>query len=156
METKNQSKYQTKLKDPQWQKKRLEILSRDNWTCVLCKDTKTTLHVHHHEYSYEKNPWDYKDDNFATLCEHCHGEVEVLKKDNCFDDIIIEKFIDLGRPAFLIYAPSLKKVIQKLYDEEGNLLVTIEYETSVFKVILQFIKKWRKLENALEIKSIDK
>ena len=39
--------YVEKLKDPRWQRKRLEILQRDDWKCYWCKDDKTTLNVHH-------------------------------------------------------------------------------------------------------------
>jgi 5-methylcytosine-specific restriction endonuclease McrA len=64
--------YSEKLKDPRWQKKRLEILERDKWTCQACGDKETTLNVHHKIYYANKNPWDYEDDILITLCEDCH------------------------------------------------------------------------------------
>ena len=66
--------YQEKLKDPRWQKKRLEILERDEWCCQICYDTESTLHVHHKFYEKGKAPWEYKNDMFATLCADCHEE----------------------------------------------------------------------------------
>jgi hypothetical protein len=66
--------YQEKLKDPRWQKKRLEILERDEWSCQICCDTESTLHVHHKFYEKGKDPWDYKNDMLATLCLECHEE----------------------------------------------------------------------------------
>lgn len=39
--------YKEKLKDPRWQKKRLEIFDRDGWKCVECGDKDSTLNVHH-------------------------------------------------------------------------------------------------------------
>lgn len=66
--------YAEKLKDPRWQRKRLKILERDDWTCLLCQDTKETLHVHHQ--SYNGNPWDVKDDYLFTYCCVCHSIVE--------------------------------------------------------------------------------
>lgn len=66
------SAYAEKLKDPRWQKKRLEILSRDNWSCYWCGDTESTLHVHHTVYVGE-NPWDTWDECLLTLCEGCHS-----------------------------------------------------------------------------------
>lgn len=39
--------YSEKLLDPRWQKKRLEILARDNWTCQRCGAVNCELHVHH-------------------------------------------------------------------------------------------------------------
>jgi uncharacterized protein YllA (UPF0747 family) len=65
--------YSEKLKDPRWQKKRLEILERDNWTCRSCGDKKTTLHVHHVIYLKGLSPWDYNKDCLLTLCESCHN-----------------------------------------------------------------------------------
>jgi hypothetical protein len=65
-------KYSDKLKDPRWQKKRLEILERDKWTCKGCNDTETTLHVHHTIYHPNIEPWDYPEKQLITLCEDCH------------------------------------------------------------------------------------
>jgi 5-methylcytosine-specific restriction endonuclease McrA len=62
--------YSEKLKDPRWQKKRLEILSRDNWTCIDCSDSKKTLTVHHCRYSGE--PWEIENNFLMTLCMDCH------------------------------------------------------------------------------------
>jgi hypothetical protein len=73
--------YSELLRKPSWQKKRLEIMSRDNWTCNLCGDTETCLNVHHKEYKKNTNPWDYEDSNFVTLCEPCHNEI-TYQKDN--------------------------------------------------------------------------
>ncbi|MEM1337294.1 MAG: HNH endonuclease [Bacteroidota bacterium] len=69
--------YSKKLKDPRWQKKRLKILERDNWTCQHCGDTETELQVHHWKYNGE--PWEANDSDLATLCKDCHGSVESLK-----------------------------------------------------------------------------
>ena len=65
-------KYSDKLKDPRWQKRRLEILQRDNWACVLCGDKESTLNVHHWSYSPGIEPWGYPDENLSTLCTNCH------------------------------------------------------------------------------------
>jgi len=62
--------YSEKLKDPRWQKKRLEILQRDEFMCQLCQDTESTLVVHHYKYSGE--PWEAEDIHLITLCESCH------------------------------------------------------------------------------------
>ena len=39
------SEYSQKLKDPRWQKKRLQILERDEWNCQICHDNESTLVV---------------------------------------------------------------------------------------------------------------
>lgn len=70
--------YEEKLKSPKWQKKRLEIMQRDNFTCVVCgrgiKDD-TPLQVHHLKYLKNVEPWNYADDYLITLCNECHSKV---------------------------------------------------------------------------------
>lgn len=69
--------YLEKLKSPKWQKKRLEILQRDNFTCQLCSDTETELQVHHLKYTGE--PYEAPNNDLQTLCKHCHELIEHLK-----------------------------------------------------------------------------
>ncbi len=66
--------YSKLLLDPRWQKKRLEVLERDGFTCSCGNglEDKVPLHVHHKKYIYGRFPWDYPMDNFETLCEKCH------------------------------------------------------------------------------------
>lgn len=66
-------KYQSKLKDPRWQRKRLEILQRDDFTCQHCYSSTKTLHVHHRLYLKNKDPWESPAYNLVTLCEDCHN-----------------------------------------------------------------------------------
>lgn len=70
------SRYSEKLKDPRWQKRRLDITSRDNWTCQKCGDTHEQKQVHHRHYIPGREPWDYPDDLLVTLCYKCHEEEE--------------------------------------------------------------------------------
>ena len=83
-------KYQDLLKHPKWQKKRLEILSRDGFKCQKCKDGETTLHVHHEIYSNGKKPWEYDNKNLTTLCSDCHDTIswhhELVKNENILPD----------------------------------------------------------------------
>jgi hypothetical protein len=64
--------YSNKLKDPRWQKKRLEIMQRDEFTCCLCGDKESMLVVHH--YKYDSEPWETDNRYLATLCSDCHEE----------------------------------------------------------------------------------
>jgi len=90
------SNYSDKLKDPRWQKKRLEIFERDNWTCQKCNDKKSPLAIHHKVYFKGCNPWDYPADVLITLCVSCHDKETYLQKginlfkqscDNCYHQI---------------------------------------------------------------------
>ena len=65
--------YRQKLKDPRWQKKRLEVFQRDNFTCCYCGEWEETLHVHHLRYRKGFEPWDYDFSDLLTVCETCHS-----------------------------------------------------------------------------------
>lgn len=86
--------YSEKFKDPRWQKKRLEILTRDNWTCQVCKSTDNTLHVHHKMYLNVENPWEYDNDLLVCLCEECHEIEGELKKE--YEKLFLENFYKSG------------------------------------------------------------
>lgn len=55
------------LRDPRWQKKRLEIMALDNWQCRACSSRTENLQVHHLWYTKGKNPWEYVNDALITL-----------------------------------------------------------------------------------------
>lgn len=67
--------YLAKLRDPRWQKKRLEVMQRDEFMCQICYDADSTLNVHHRYYLVPfRDPWDYPLEALVTLCESCHHE----------------------------------------------------------------------------------
>ncbi len=74
MSEKEKISYSEKLRDPRWQKKRLEVFQRDNWTCQKCFSKEDTLNVHHRKYIPKHDPWDYPLELLVTLCEECHEE----------------------------------------------------------------------------------
>lgn len=69
--------YANQLRHPLWQKKRLEILSRDNFTCQTCFNTEMNLQIHH--LSYCDVAWETPNDELITLCESCHKKAELIK-----------------------------------------------------------------------------
>lgn len=73
--------YAEKLRRPEWQKKRLEILNRDGFACTSCGDTESELHVHHGYYEKGVEPWEYPDESLRTLCGDCHVVFEQIRKD---------------------------------------------------------------------------
>lgn len=73
-------RYDNLLKDPRWQRRRLEIMQRDDFTCNHCGSTKNTLNVHHLYYVKNKMPWEYPDDALITLCEECHEQTHDTRK----------------------------------------------------------------------------
>jgi len=66
------SPYQEKLKDPRWQKKRLEIFDRDGWACMKCGHKDKPLNIHHLCYLPHTEPWDYNNELLKSLCDDCH------------------------------------------------------------------------------------
>ena len=68
-----------KLRDPRWQKLRLEVMQRDDWKCVICDDRRNHLNVHHIVYTrHNPNPWGYNPATLQTLCKTCHEERQEL------------------------------------------------------------------------------
>jgi hypothetical protein len=68
--------YGEQLKDPRWQRKRLEILERDGFSCLSCGDKEKQLHVHHGAYLSKMKVWEYPENMLHTLCCDCHEHVE--------------------------------------------------------------------------------
>ena len=93
--TEGKKSYYEKLKDPRWQKKRLEILNRDNWQCQVCKNKEETLHVHHKCYTKEayNEPWSVLNSVLVTLCLQCHRNCHAQPKE---DKYLIEAIYECG------------------------------------------------------------
>jgi len=79
--------YLEQLKDPRWQKKRLEILNRDNFTCQCCGSKENELQVHHKYYDKKKLAWEYDNDCLITLCKDCH-EYETKENAECYKNYV--------------------------------------------------------------------
>lgn len=78
--------YKEQIKSPKWQKRRLEILQRDDFTCQICGCKDKTLHVHHTAYEKGKMIWEYPDEMLITVCEDCH-EYEHSINDSIEDEL---------------------------------------------------------------------
>lgn len=97
------SSYAAKLRDPRWQKKRLEIFKRDSFTCQLCWETQRELHCHHLFYEPGREPWEADDSDLLTTCVVCHKEAEARKKAllsllrSPTNGVIIDAVIELHR-----------------------------------------------------------
>ena len=78
------SSYSSMLRDRRWQKRRLEILQRDEFTCQNCasENDAVQLHVHHKAYLPQTPPWQYPDELLVTLCEECHRAETATKQQN--------------------------------------------------------------------------
>jgi hypothetical protein len=101
--------YYEKLKDPRWQKKRLEIFERDEWTCQGCFEKNNTLHIHHKKYIQGLEPWEHANDTLITLCEECHEYETVHKKEALknLTEILNSKFL---APEIKMLADTFKNI----------------------------------------------
>ncbi len=124
--------YVEKLRDPRWQKKRLEILERDKWTCQNCRATNKTLNVHHKiYYSTIKNPWDYSNNILVTLCEDALFVLVHVAKEN----LICE---DIKAFAWLIASLSLQKSrldIKRVIWTIGNIVIDDKLSRAALKMV---------------------
>lgn len=98
---KDEKTYSEKLKDPRWQKKRLEIMQRDEWKCQGCLNDERMLNVHHLKYISGLEPWEYEDKYYMTLCDNCHQaahfDIEIRQTRESFN---IDYFVDFIEPVW--------------------------------------------------------
>jgi len=66
-----QMSYDEQLKSGKWQKKRLEIMQRDNFKCRCC-NSENELNIHHLYYLPKTKLWEYDNDGMVTVCKKCH------------------------------------------------------------------------------------
>lgn len=96
--------YLEKLKHPLWQKKRLLVFERDQFTCTQCGNTETELHLHHKFYIDGIEPWEYPNDVLLTLCRDCHDKELVRWK---YESYLLHTLRAAGFNAFEILALSV-------------------------------------------------
>jgi 5-methylcytosine-specific restriction endonuclease McrA len=66
--------YWQKLQDPRWQRKRLEVMERANFSCQGCGATDKKLNVHHGYYERGLEPWEYDLATLWCMCDECHEQ----------------------------------------------------------------------------------
>jgi hypothetical protein len=128
--------YSEKLKDPRWQKLRLEVFERDEFACTRCGDKENTLNVHHWSYAKSGNPWDSDMGELDTVCEACHKKIE--------DDISMMKSIVRFNPDIQWYEEleGTDYHLWNLYEGMFN------QNSPVFKAAkFVFIEFWRGFKN---------
>jgi len=136
-------KYKDQLKDPRWQRKRLEILNRDKWTCQICLDTTETLHVHHKSYDgvFIKLAWQYDNHVYTTLCDTCHIEIERHIKEHGSDEEFDLFKIFEGEKYLYAVIYSKGAIILKTYTGE----MIMSFSERLTKKLIHFaINNWLK------------
>lgn len=119
--------YSEKLRDPRWQKKRLEILNRHQFSCTLCGDQETELHIHHKSYAMGAEPWEYEDDNLTSLCRYCHFITENL---GSLPLIVAKRVFGDDVHFFVIHANPLKSItVFRVSVNNPEHIITIKEQT---------------------------
>jgi hypothetical protein len=83
-----ESAYSKLLRDPRWQKKRLELFEDYGWRCAKCSSEEKTLNVHHWYYDNALTPWDYPNKALCVLCEDCHAEMHEIGHKNFWKHVV--------------------------------------------------------------------
>lgn len=122
MQTKNN--YGALLKDPRWQRRRLEVFDRDNFTCCLCGDDKNEVQVHH--LKYEGNPWDVDMVHLRTLCVLCH-EISHELHDFAITKVVQKIFPEYGCYSFFAYTDKEVVLLYKFPALKPVIITTIPY-----------------------------
>lgn len=146
----NKKSYSEKLRDPRWQKMRLEILQRDNWTCQKCEDAETELQIHHKYYVGWNDPWECDPNTLVTLCKHCHEEEEGCKG---MQDKLINTFLDIG--FFNGEMDYFAAVIGSAYKKTGkrdldSILLSLAMDGIFGQALIAFHKEYSKTNGKAE------
>lgn len=125
--------YSEKLKDPRWQRKRLEVLEKAQFKCEECGDDKIELHVHHRWYSKGKSPWDVEPYQLICLCKECHAKKEALlanihRQISCFQNDSLALLNQTLLPACLVGPWSLTNFCTFLKALEDDFKMTYGVE----------------------------
>lgn len=83
--------YREKLRDPRWQRKRLECFQAAGWKCERCHSGTKPLNAHHRQYRAGLEPWDYDLGELVCLCEDCHAERHGLRQTDAFLQAVIDQ-----------------------------------------------------------------
>lgn len=139
--------YWEKLRDPRWQRKRLEVMQKNDFKCQNCKDVLNidsddlTLNVHH--AWYEKiDPWEYEEECYQCLCEPCHKIAEKARLE-------ISKMLFIHYPEELRQIAEWLSILQKTQFEHGGcggLMELFGYIKAQAELVAEGSGKWLKLE----------
>ena len=91
----NKTWHEEQIMHGDWQKRRLEIMSRDEFMCRVCK-SKVMLSVHHLYYEKGKKLWEYDNEALVTVCDICHKKIhfDLMKTVGIIAFKILTKEID--------------------------------------------------------------
>lgn len=134
---KKKSEYSEKLRDPRWQKLRLEVMGRDGFECRHCFENTKTLNVHH--FGYNGDPWEVEPKALVTLCEDCHAEETENVKESIKECIQSLKLNGFGSLAF--------SSVSKIFESTDRGWNSYEPAYDVLKMVVDDDALWGCLED---------
>lgn len=108
--------YAEKLRHPNWQKVRLDIMNRDKWCCIKCGDSNSSLQVHHKIYIKGRDPWQYNFTDLETLCFRCHEKEHGIKPKDSYThhvETLVGKIVAKEEPEVIVCINQQIDVLQK-------------------------------------------
>lgn len=112
-----QKTYADKLNNPKWDEVRRRILYRDNCQCQRCFTRDGVMDVHHRYYTNGKEPWEYPDECFVTLCRFCHKVFHDRFlpefKEAFNSDYFYEKFYDINITDVFLFTTYHDRIIRQ-------------------------------------------
>ena len=129
--------YAEQLKSPHWQKKRLFIMQRDNFTCQKCGDTETELQVHHKSYEKGKKAWDVEDSQLVCLCKNCHNLIEKLRQDGIkidWNNLSSVKITSNNDYPTIHFTQNKSSVIVSIFEKDNFILGSIFLKPTIRKL----------------------
>ncbi len=140
--------YWGKLQRPQWQKKRLTTMQRDGFACRHCPSVTEMLTVHHVNYESGRNPWDYPDENFLTLCDPCHknieAEIKIIRRVLALDRPLAAKMMILAREIICQGAPIPHRKVEPEVSERDKRPVTVDEAKEHFRQLKERLARGRR------------
>jgi hypothetical protein len=136
--------YSRKLQNPKWQKKRLEIMQRDKFKCIICGCNDKELHVHHRWYQFGKEIWDYPDTCFETLCFECHEYIEMNIKDSTSDIQLMLRRTWLNQDDYNVICRLLIHLSDERYKNYNSLDIVDSIDSIIQNNFIEWIikQKW--------------
>ena len=124
--------YAEKLRDPRWQRRRLDVMQNAGFACERCNTDAVTLNVHHIVYRRGADPWDYDDDDLACLCEDCHE-----REHRAID--MLRRLIRKGHPENIV------RLVARHIDEESG----AAFDPPLYRVVQRLVESVSKGDKAL-------
>lgn len=143
--------YKDKLLHPKWQKKRLEVMNRDNFICTCCGNESKSLQVHHDKYE-GSNPWDTRIEYLRTVCYKCHSILEFMKKNIFISNttVSLDIIVKYATENFCVANFSFKNSITDIVENHS---ICLSFNSHIEILLLTDREHWNRISQGIKIES---